>query len=275
MDGIVKVKVSGNHISKDSKLAGVRGEGNSTKLKITFDEGWDKYAKTITFYDARGTNSVERTLTTDLIDGIEGDARTYTVPIPYEAMTESGNMTFIIDGYVDGKRKRSVSDNLEVKYSPDSRATTDPTPTQVEQLQSEIDKIKDDIQNAAISKSEAAESAENAEQSAKRAEASVGKTSYIGENGNWYAWDGVNGVFYDTGITAQAGSTVYYGDNPPADADIWICPTHDDAADEEIDSATMVFMYIDEDGHLICDYRGETPPPFEIGADGHLYINLE
>lgn len=251
MDRIVRINVSGNYISKDSKTAGVRGEGNSTSLIITFDEGWDKYAKTVTFWDARGENPVERTLTTDLLENINNSTRIYKLPIPYEPMAEAGYLTFIIDGYangewvdgvyVDGKRKRSVSDTLEVKDTPDSRVTHDATPTQAEQLQAEIDRIKDDIQGVAKAKTAAEESAESAKNNAEKAMASVGKTSYIGDNGNWYAWDGKKGEWYDTLIKAQAGSTVYVGsDMPDADsnADVWIDPDGD--LDEEIKDRVLL-----------------------------------
>ena len=66
--------------------------------------------------------------------------------------------------------------------------------------------------------------ADDAQGNAERAEATLGKTSYIGENGNWFAWDSHTSAFYDTGVKAQAGSTVYCGDNPPAEADVWIDP---------------------------------------------------
>lgn len=233
MDGIVRINVSGNHISKDSKTAGVRGEGNSKSLVITFDESWDEYAKTVTFWDARGENPIERTLTTDLLENINDSIRIYKLPIPYEPMAVAGYMTFQIDGYIDGKRKRSVSDTLEVKDSPDSRVTHDATPTQAEQLQAEIDRIKGDIQGVAQANTEAKASAKSAKQDAEKAEASVGKTSYIGVNGNWYSWDVEKGEFVDTGVKAQAGSTVYYGAAPPPEnADVWIDPDGD--ADDEI-----------------------------------------
>ena len=232
MDRIVRINVSGNYISKDSKTAGVRGEGNSTSLVITFDEGWDDYAKTVTFWDARGENPVERTLTTDLLENINDSTRIYKLPIPYEAMAEVGYMTFIIDGYVDGKRKRSASDTLEVKYSPDSRVTADATPTEVERMQASLEKIIQDIQSASIASTSARASAESAKEDAEKAEIAVGKTSYIGDNGNWYAWDGDKGEWYDTGVKAQAGSTVYVGDNPPDNASVWIDPNGIAAEDE-------------------------------------------
>ena len=141
MDRIIEVKVSGNHLSKDNKVAGVRGEANVTNLHITFDEGWDGYAKRVTFWDALGNNP-----TKILIE----DKREATVPIPGEAMTEAGKLTFVIDGYLDGKKQRSISDTLEVKDAPmDENAAEpiDPTPDLATQLQSYIDNHKNDDGN--------------------------------------------------------------------------------------------------------------------------------
>ena len=234
MDRIIEVKVNGNFLSKDNKNAGVRGEGNVTQLRITFDAGWQGYAKKVAFWDAHGCNPVERTLTTDLLENIVESTEIYLVPIPPEAMAEAGMLTFVVDGYIDGKRQRSLADKLEVKDAPiaeDAGEPTDPTPTQAEQLQKQIDAIKLVIRDAVEAKGVAVEaqavavkSAEEAENYASQALLTVGKTSYIGENGNWYEWDITKGEFRDTGIKAQAGSTVYYGDNPPPEADVWIRP---------------------------------------------------
>ena len=255
MDRVIEVNVCGNYISKDNKNAGVKGEGNVTTLRITFDEGWDKYAKKVTFWDALGVNPVGRTLTTDLLEDIEQSTRVYLVLIPAEPMAEAGKLTFVIDGYSDGKRQRSLSDTLVVKDAPvadNAGEPTDPTPTQAEQLQEQIDLIVDTIGEsisasresvaASIHAQEQADRAwreatsamtkadecrlslARAKDAANRAENAIGKTSYIGDNGNWYAWDSSLNEFYDTGVKAQAGSTVYYGDNPPENADVWVYP---------------------------------------------------
>ena len=111
MDRIINIKVGGNYLSKDSKNAGVSGEGNVTKLRITFDEGWDGYTKTVTFWDARGNNPVKRIEGIDLIEDITKDTRTYLTPIPPEPLAIAGELTFVIDGYAEGKRQRSISDS--------------------------------------------------------------------------------------------------------------------------------------------------------------------
>lgn len=153
MDRIIEVKVAGSHLTKDNRNAGVQHEANSKRLRITFDEGWDGYAKTVTWWDALGQNPVKRVLTTDCLEDATKDTRVYLCPIPGEAMTEDGMCTFIIDGYSDGKRMRSVSDELLVSDAPfDENADepADPTPSQAEQLQEQIDTIMDDIQNVTL-----------------------------------------------------------------------------------------------------------------------------
>lgn len=157
MDRVINIKVGGNYISKDNKNAGVTGEGNVTNLRITFDEGWKYYAKTVTFWDAHGGNPVKRVETVDLIEDIAADTLTYITPIPPEPLAIAGEMTFVIDGYLDGKRQRSISDKLVVKESPmtdNAGEPTDPTAEPYEQLQSEIEKIKQDIQDTAKAKEE-------------------------------------------------------------------------------------------------------------------------
>lgn len=277
MDRIINVKISGNHLTKDSNNAGTRGEANATILRITFGEEWAGYAKSIIFIDAYGMNPTKRTLTADLLENRAESSLIYLVPIPKEPLRIAGDMTFSIEGWTNGKRQRAVSDTLEVKDAPITDDVDEPTPTQVEQMQNQYEAIMGDIQNTARYRNEAetfaenaekaqegalqakasaeqtasevshtieiaegvadrlikqsmqeaakaSVSAEDAEEHANRAENAVGKTSYIGENGNWYAWDGKKEEFYDTGIRAQAGSEVYVGDNPPASADVWLNP---------------------------------------------------
>lgn len=230
MDRIINVKVSGNYVSKDNKVAGVRGEGNVTTLRITFDAGWYDYSKTVTFFDARGENPVKVILTTNISEKVVDKAETYRVPIPQEPMMVAGMLTFVIDGVIEGKRQRSLSDQLEVKDAPiadDAVEPTDPTATPYEQLQAEFEAVKGDILSAAENATKAENSMIEAAEYANIAEEAVGKTSFIGDNGNWYEWNSEKNEFYDTGVKAQAGSTVYVGENPPDNADVWLKPTDD------------------------------------------------
>lgn len=171
MDRIIDVKVNGYYLTKNNLCAGVQHEANSNRLRITFDDGWDGYAKTVTFWDARGENPVKRTLTTDLLENAAESTRIYLVDIPGEPMEYAGMMQFVIDGYVDGKRMRSIGDRLRVKeapWEPDAAEPMDPTPSQAEQLQAEIDRIQSTIQQAAQSALAAALSESHAADHAQR-----------------------------------------------------------------------------------------------------------
>ena len=117
------------------------------------------------------------------------------------------------------------------------------------------------VRSAEGSASEATKAAGEAAKAKEKAELSVGKTSYIGENGNWYAWNGVKEIFYDTGIRAQAGSLVYYGDNPPEDADVWIDPNGE---------GCTFAPYIGENGNWYTfDASGEGFADSGVCAKGH------
>lgn len=185
MDGIINVRINGNHLTKDSRRAGVQHEGNATKLLIEFDDGWTGYAKTVTFWNALGANPVQVVLTTDKLVDIIGSLNAYQCPIPPEAMTEAGELTFVVDGYTDGIRKRSISDVLEViaaPFDPEADEPTDPTPRRAEQLQLQIDAIIGTIQNAEGAANSAATSAQNAELSAQNAELSAQNASESATN---------------------------------------------------------------------------------------------
>ena len=250
MDRIIEVKVCGTHLTKDSNKAGTKGEANMTRLRITFDENWEDFAKRVIFWDAYGQNPVKIVLTTQLIEDIQKSTRVYLVPIPAEAMARAGNLTFSIQGSLDNKNQVSITSTLEVSDSPDILDPLTPTPSELEQMQTEIEGIKDDLKELDTARKETEENAKIAKESADKATATVGKSSYIGDNGNWYAWSEENSDFYDTGVKAQAGSTVYTGSNPPEEADVWINPNENN-----------VLYFKNENGEFI-------PIPTIAGKDG-------
>lgn len=177
MDRTIEVKVNGSYITKDNRNAGVQHEANSTSLRIQFDPSWDSYAKKITWWDAKGENPVEIILGTNLLEDAAASTRVYLCPIPGEPLAECGECTFVIDGYVDGRRQRSAADRLWVKEAPfkeNAGQPSDPTPSQAEQLQKEIDGIKGTISQAVASRDAAAESAAQAKTSETAAASSAG-----------------------------------------------------------------------------------------------------
>ena len=176
MQRIIEVKAKADYLTKDSDQAGNQYEANVTILRITFDESWDGFAKKVVFWNARGEGPVQRTLTTDLLEDITQNTRIYLCPIPGEAMTVAGKCEFVIEGYLDGKRQRTVGDKLKVRPSPYSLTETepsDPTPSQAEQLQAEIEKVLHDIQRAVEAANAAAEALNTALEAQKAAGAAV------------------------------------------------------------------------------------------------------
>ena len=175
MDRIVEVKVNGTYVSKDHQSAGSQGEANATALRIEFDDGWDGFVKTITWWDAKGENPTSRILTADLLEDIVASSRIYLTTIPSEALTVWGKCIFSIDGYINGKRLRSAYSQLVVKPNGDGKdvAIESVTPTQIEQLQVQIDTLLGDMQEQAIIASNAATAAKASETAAAKSEAAA------------------------------------------------------------------------------------------------------
>lgn len=161
MDRIVEVKVNGSHVWKDSQSAGTQGEVNATSLRIEFDEGWDGFAKTITWWDAKGENPTSRVLTAAELENIKASTRIYLTPIVPEALAIWGKCMFSIDGYINGRRQRSAYASMVVKPCGNGKDITIevPTPSQIEQLQAQIDTLLGDMAAEAIKANESANAA--------------------------------------------------------------------------------------------------------------------
>ena len=105
-----------------------------------------------------------------------------------------------------------------VKYAQDSVSAQVTAATEAEenaatqaeasrQAAAQSQQAAEDAEQSATSAASSASDAEAykvaAEDAQKGAEAAVGKTSYIGDNGNWYEWDATSGAFVDSGVSAQ------------------------------------------------------------------------
>ena len=228
----IEVKVDGSHLTKDSGTAGVQHEANSTLLRIKFDESWDGMAKSVTWWNANGLNPVVRVLTADMLEDIN-NTRIYLCPIPGEPLEEAGMCTLVIDGFLDGKRQRSVSDQLKVTpapYAAYAGTAADPTPTQAEQLQVQIESFVGDIQKAVLASRETVQHAEEALQSAEiasagatRAETTASEAESYSSHppavnaatGYWRAWDGekyVDTEHYSVGPQGAKGERGFRGE---------------------------------------------------------------
>lgn len=173
MDKTIDITIRGSYLRKNNNSAGVQGEANVTILHFIFDEAWEGLAKSVTFWNSRGENPVKRTLTNDLLVDINVSLLEYNVPIPSEPLEFAGDMTFVIDGYLDGKRKRSMQDTLSVEAALMTDTENEPadiTPTQAEQLQTAIEAILPQVQEES---KKAQEFAEKAEEEANKAEQAI------------------------------------------------------------------------------------------------------
>lgn len=148
MDEKINIRANGNTLTKDYGAAGTQGEVNSTKLRITFAENWDGFAKKITFWNAVGENPVDIQLGTNLLEDVVVSPRVYIVPVPGEAMTEAGECTFVIEGTADNVVKRSIEGKLKVTASRSAKDAGIPsgvTPDLATQIRGEIDGIVEEI----------------------------------------------------------------------------------------------------------------------------------
>lgn len=149
MNRTITVSVVKEFARQDSQNGGIQGSGNVDHLRLRFSEDWDGYAKTCVFWDANGENPVKVIVGADKLEDVTKDPRTYIIDIPPEPLAVEGTYTVVIDGYLDGKRGRSETIRLKsngAQIADDAGEPADPTPSQAEQLQQEIEKIIPNIQ---------------------------------------------------------------------------------------------------------------------------------
>lgn len=135
--------VTGDLVTVDGTVVGVQGSGNADTIRLTLDETWDGYAKTAMWWDAHGAEAASRTLTTDLLEDIAESTRCYLVPVPPEALKYGGSCTLVLDGYIEGRRARTMSQVFSVAYAPVRRAVSEEvtTPTEMEQMQAQVESL--------------------------------------------------------------------------------------------------------------------------------------
>ena len=135
---MINIEVNEQFITKNSKNAGTVGSGNSVKMKILFDESWLSYAKRIIWRDAKNEAPTSILLTPSIENNL-----VYETLIPTEATKYEGWCSFTIEGYYENvplKVLKSVRDVLFVENS-EGGEICEPTPSEVMQLQSEIEEI--------------------------------------------------------------------------------------------------------------------------------------
>ena len=206
------LEITNEYIKQSSTFGGVQGAGNVTAVILCFDKSWDGFAKTLTWFDAYGENPVQQVLGIDKAQ--DGEGRAYRVTVPPEALKEWGSCSLVIDGYKDHARAKSLTAHFEVEPCSEASYATesqDPTPTVAEQLQGEIEDIRETIFKAE-------ESAEAAAASARQAQGYTANPPYPADK-VWYLWNGTEYVKSAEPSVGKQGEKGDKGDTGDAGAD--------------------------------------------------------
>lgn len=147
----IPIQVTDEYVRGAGVAVGAAGSHDDVALRISFSPMWTGTARSIVWLDAAGENPTTTQLGTGLL--AEGKTEVYLVPIPAEPKALPGEMTMTIKGAtVSGGKETAATLTaaarfrvLESAWDPDAEESADITPTQAEQLRSEIDAVKADI----------------------------------------------------------------------------------------------------------------------------------
>jgi len=162
----INVDVNSNFVRKDSKNAGTQGEANVTTLHIVFSGDWEQFSKRIIWRNAQGENPVSVLLYNGVEDLAAGkDPLVFDTLIPAEPLALSGWCSFTIEGFRNSSPTAvsiSVTDNLLVQVNDAYNTPAEPTPSQAQQLQIQIDGIVPKVSELVGNAVDALEQAEEA-----------------------------------------------------------------------------------------------------------------
>lgn len=303
MNRIISLSVEDMYIKYTGEAFGATGSHNAVTLRMTFGPAWEGTAKTAYFTDALGNASVALVLGLDtLVDGA------YKVDVPSEALKTAGVATITIKGVlVSGetttKAITTAAGHFRVLDSelPDSAGNAGTiTPSDKDQLQAEIAGMEAlfttakaaaeaAAANAKTSETAAAGSAAQANtaaaaaaESVKRAaeqiplaQAEVKKAEDAAARSE-AAWSGLQ----KTDVYAV---TVPYTNNAKAikeqvDDHFHVrfeIPKGEPGRNGAVVAANGLYGFqVNQEGHLILTYTGDTPPNFTINEAGHLILTL-
>ena len=165
---IIPCQVTDEYVRGSGVVVGAAGSHNDVALRLVFGPMWEGTARSVVWKDALGGNPTVTILGTDLLE--TGETEVYIVPIPAEPKAFAGDMTMTIKGaVVDGDTETSATLTarafftvMESDWDEDAAESGDVNPTQAEQLQAQIEEIKDSIVAATQAATEAAASADAA-----------------------------------------------------------------------------------------------------------------
>lgn len=175
---VIQCQITNEYVKGAGVPVGAAGSHNDVVLELTFSPLWEGLAKKITWYDALKQTSTFTILTTNLLK--DGETDVYLVPIPPEPKAVAGDMTMTIKGVTveNGVETRATLSTscqfrvLSAEWDDEAEETQDVNATQAEQLQAEIDEIKEDIAASHTAATEAVAAASAAAVSAQGASGS-------------------------------------------------------------------------------------------------------
>lgn len=114
-----------------------------------------------------------------------------------------------------------------------------------------------------------------AEVAAQIAGDAVGKTPYIGENGNWFVWDSIPGLFTDTGLSAQGPEGAAA---EPATSDYgYFTQAPQDVATHNVTATAHTNLVIDGNAHspavddTLAEHAANANAHGNLNADGGIF----
>lgn len=303
MERIINVAVNGSFVRKDGKNAGVQGEANVTTLHITMSEDWAEFAKRIVWRNAQGGEAVAVLLYNGVQDLSQGrDPRIFDTPIPGEALALPGWCSFTIEGFREGTPAAvavSVTDRLRVEPSDAYGTPAEPTPTQAQQLQGEMDGILEQVaeivsdlraskgekgdQGPTGAKGEPGPRGPQGEQGPQGAAGAQGPQGPRGEQGvpgekgepGQRGPQGTQGMAGPPGPRGSQGETGRQGAIGPAGPQgVQGPPGPRGINGVAVSTAGMVCFNVTEEGHLECSYTGDEQPNYYLSEQGHLCLDI-
>lgn len=173
---IVKLQIANEYIVGAGVPVGAVGSHDDVLLEMDFRSSalWAGTTRRAIFADALGVPVTPIILTTNLLE--EGQSDVYLVPVPAEAKTAAGECFLTVEGYIgEGESEivRVVTEEATFRVLPSRLYTGESTltPDAAEQLQAEIDAIRENVAEVANARQETTDNATASANSALDAEA--------------------------------------------------------------------------------------------------------
>ena len=287
---IVKLQIANEFIVGSGVSIGAVGSHDDVLLEMDFRSSaqWAGTTRRAIFSNALGENRTPIILTTNLL--AEGQADVYLVPVPAEAKDVAGDCFLTVEGFIsEGEREilRIVTEEATFRVLPSKlyhNENPSLTPTELEQLQAEIDDVKEDIVKAAqasvaLDKTlEAQAKAEEAAEAAHDAQEAVENLSVTGENvpadsdtpvvEKQVNEDGSVTLHFNT---RQGVSGVYVGEGDmPEGYDVQVNPEGEALSIEDIVKEILQDDLVEV--KPVGDIAAEQNLPFSIQLQQDLYV---